>query len=196
MKARPLVLLLCLALAAASVMAHGGEEHVLGIVTQLTDKSITVKTKAKEPVTVSVAATTKFIRGKVAAKIADLKVGDRVVIHAVGGANEKLVATTVDFASTVQSGPAAQQSKAQTLTGTLSDVACGATHTMQNMSAADCTRMCAKQGGYALVVGRDVYKLQGHEADLSKLAAETVTVTGTVDSKTVTVTSVASAKKG
>jgi hypothetical protein len=78
----------------------------------------------------------------------------------------------------------------------VSDAACGATHTMKNMSAADCTRMCAKQGGYALVVGTDVYTLKGHEADLDKLAAQTVTVTGTVNGRTVTVESVAPTKKG
>lgn len=90
----------------------------------------------------------------------------------------------------------AQQSNRQTLTGVVSDSACGATHNMKNMTPADCTRACAKQGGYALVVGNDVYALKGHEAELDKLAAETVTVRGTVSGKTVTVESVAPAKKG
>jgi hypothetical protein len=90
----------------------------------------------------------------------------------------------------------AQQPQAQTLTGVLSDAACGATHTMKNMSAADCALMCAKQAGYALVVGKDVYALKGHAADLDKLAAKTVTVTGTINGKTITVESVAPTKKG
>ncbi len=107
-----------------------------------------------------------------------------------------LFAMVTILAFTVLPEISAQQPKTQTLTGVVSDAACGATHTMQNMSAADCTRMCAKQAGYALVVGNDVYKLQGRAADLDKLAAQTVTVTGGVNGKTITVESVAPAKKG
>lgn len=87
------------------------------------------------------------------------------------------------------------QGKQMTLTGVVSDAACGATHQMKNMSPADCARACAKKSGYALVVGNDVYKVMGHEADFDKYAAETVTVKGTVDGKTVTVASVMPAKK-
>jgi hypothetical protein len=90
---------------------------------------------------------------------------------------------------------ASAQGKQMTLTGVVSDVACGATHQMKNMSPADCARACAKKSGYALVVGNDVYKVMGHEADFDKYAAETVTVKGTVDGKTVTVDSVVPAKK-
>ena len=41
----------------------------------------------------------------------------------------------------------------KTLTGTVTDQACGAEHKMKNMSAADCARACAKKAGWALVVG-------------------------------------------
>jgi hypothetical protein len=83
----------------------------------------------------------------------------------------------------------------QTLSGVISDAACGATHTMKNMSAADCARMCVKAGQkYVLVSGKDVYTLQGHEADLDKVAGEKVTVKGTVNGKTVTVQSVSPSK--
>jgi hypothetical protein len=85
----------------------------------------------------------------------------------------------------------AREPEAQTLTGVVSDAICGATHSMKNMTPGQCTRECAKVGGYALVVGKDVYKLKGHEAELEKLAAETVTVKGLVTGKTVTVESVA-----
>ena len=97
MKARILVLLACLSLAAAGLWAHGGEEHVIGTVTQVSANSIVVKTAAKAPVTVAVAPATKFIKSKAAARVTDLSVGDRVVIHAVEGADEKLVADTVEF---------------------------------------------------------------------------------------------------
>lgn len=86
----------------------------------------------------------------------------------------------------------AQQPK--TLTGVVSDVMCGASHPA-GMSAAECTRSCAKEGGYALVVGKDVYTLKGHDADFDKYAAQTVTVTGAVNGKTITVASVMPAKK-
>jgi len=91
---------------------------------------------------------------------------------------------------------AAPQGKETTLTGKVSDVACGATHKMKNMSEADCARACAKKAGYALVVGDKVYKLQGHEEDFDKYAAENVTVKGTLNGETMMVTSVAPAKKG
>ena len=84
----------------------------------------------------------------------------------------------------------------QTLTGVVSDAMCGATHMMKNVSAADCMRACVKQGTkYALVVGKDVYTLAGHEAELDRYAAQTVTVKGAVSGKTVAVTSVAPAAK-
>jgi hypothetical protein len=43
---------------------------------------------------------------------------------------------------------------------------------------------------------KGLYTLKGHEAELDKLAAETVAVKGTVSGKTVAVESVALAKKG
>jgi hypothetical protein len=89
---------------------------------------------------------------------------------------------------------AAPQGKERTLTGVVSDAACGATHKMKNMSAADCARACAKKAGYALVVGQKVYKLQGHEEDLDKYAAENVTVKGTLSGDTMMVASVMPAK--
>src|SRR5262245_36232878 len=104
MKVRALILAVCMGLMAAAAFAHGGEEHVMGTVTKLTANSITVKTTAKEPVTVGVAAATKITKGKAAAKLADIAVGDRVVIHAKE-VDEKLVADTVEF-STVNAAQA------------------------------------------------------------------------------------------
>ena len=99
MKTRILFFLACLSLSAAGVWAHGGEEHVIGTVTQVTANSIVVKTTAKEPVTVSVVPATKFTMGKMAMKIDGLKVGDRVVIHATEPKEGTLVADTVDFST-------------------------------------------------------------------------------------------------
>ena len=85
---------------------------------------------------------------------------------------------------------------AKTLTGVVSDSMCGAKHMAKDKSAAECTRECVKQGTkYALVVGKKVYTLEGHEAELDKVAGMKATVKGKVSGETVTVQSVASAMK-
>lgn len=63
--------------------AHGNEQHVMGIVSSVTNSSISVETKDHEKVTVRVVAETKFARGTSEVTLKDVKVGDRVVIHAV-----------------------------------------------------------------------------------------------------------------
>ena len=85
---------LALVFAASSVVwAHGGEKHVLGTVKSTSADSIAVTT-AKGTVTVLVNAQTKFIHDGKPASAAELKVGDRVVIHAKEE-HEKLTATEV-----------------------------------------------------------------------------------------------------
>ena len=83
-----------------------------------------------------------------------------------------------------------------TLTGIVSDAMCGAHHMAKDKSAADCTRECVKQGTkYALLVGKKVYTLEGHEAELDKVAGMKATVKGRVSGETVTVQSVVPAMK-
>jgi len=85
--------------------------------------------------------------------------------------------------------------KETTLTGVVSDAMCGKKHAMQNMSSADCTRMCVKGGqGFALVVGDKVYNLRGDSADLDKYAGQKVTVKGKLNADTAVVESVTPAK--
>lgn len=88
-------------LLALSVMAfaHGKEKHVMGKVTSVSDNSITVETTAKQSVTVEVNEQTKFEKSGAAATLKDLKVGDKVVIHATPS-GEKLVAHEVHFGAT------------------------------------------------------------------------------------------------
>lgn len=77
-------------------VAHGKEEHVMGTVTSISETSITVQTKEKKSVTVEVTDKTKFENSGAPAILKDLKVGDKVVIHAdVSG--DKLVANEVHF---------------------------------------------------------------------------------------------------
>jgi diaminopimelate decarboxylase len=70
--------------------------HVIGVVTALTDKSVTVETTDKKSVDVVLAGTTTYAKDKKAAALSDLKVGDRVVIHAMK-MNGALQAHTVEF---------------------------------------------------------------------------------------------------
>jgi hypothetical protein len=98
-----LILLFAIVVLAVVVPAfsHGKEQHVMGTVTAMTDDSITVQTQAKDPVTVYTMPDTKYEKSGATASMKDLKVGDRVVIHAEK-MNDKLMATGVRF------GPAAK----------------------------------------------------------------------------------------
>ncbi len=89
------VFALMLALSAIG-FAHGNEKHVMGTVTSISDNSITVEITSKKTVTVSLSAATKFQKSGSPADLKDLKVGDKVVIHATGPQG-KLVATEVKF---------------------------------------------------------------------------------------------------
>ena len=83
----------------------------------------------------------------------------------------------------------------QSLTGTLTDSMCGTSHMAKDKTPAECTRMCVKDGmKYALAVDKKLYTLEGHEAELAKLAGQKVTVKGTTNDGTVTVQSVVAAK--
>lgn len=62
--------------------AHGNEQHVLGTVAKIDGSSIIVKTTTGELKTVMIVTDTKFVKGASPAAQQDLKVGDRVVVHA------------------------------------------------------------------------------------------------------------------
>lgn len=76
--------------------AHGGLEHLTGTVTNVGDNLLAVQTTKGKTVQVHVDAKTEYVRGKQAAKIADLKTGDRVVVHAME-MNGSLVAHEVNI---------------------------------------------------------------------------------------------------
>src|SRR4051812_24643469 len=78
----------------------------------------------------------------------------------------------------------------KTLSGVVSDAMCGRVHMMKDKSAAECLRYCVQQGAkYALLVGKNVYTLVGHEAELDRYAAQKVTVKGRVNGTTIAVES-------
>jgi len=95
MKTRILILIACISLITAAALAHGDEQHVIGTVASVSKDAITVKTAANALVTVAVVPQTTFSKNKSAAKLSDLNVGDRVVIHAKEPTEGKLVADTV-----------------------------------------------------------------------------------------------------
>jgi len=77
--------------------AHGGEEHLTGTVTKISDTSVTVKTTAGKTVAVGFdAKMTTYKRAKQPIQKTDIKVGDKIVIHAME-VNEKLVAHSVEL---------------------------------------------------------------------------------------------------
>jgi len=96
---------------------------------------------------------------------------------------------------TLSAGALLAQNPTQTFSGTVSDSMCGAHHMMKNLTPAQCTRECVKQGSdYALVVGSKVYTLKGDKAQIDKYAGEKVTVKGDSSGSSITVKSIAAAK--
>ena len=93
---RMILLVAMVVLVAGAAFAHGKEQHVMGTVTAMTDNSITVQTMAKGLVTVYTMAETKYEKSGAASSMKNLKVGDRVVIHAAK-MGEKLMAKEVHF---------------------------------------------------------------------------------------------------
>ena len=98
--------------------------------------------------------------------------------------------------SSATSKPTEPSGAPKTLTGTVSDSMCGAHHMAKDKTPAECTRTCVKQGTkYALVIGKKVYTLEGHEAELDKLAGKKAAVKGKVSGETVAVQSAVPAMK-
>ena len=90
----PVVMLLFAVLA----FAHGNEEHVIGTVASVSPTSITVHTLKNENKEVAITGKTTFEGKSGPATLEDVKVGDRVVIHADKDGN-KLIAHTVRFSA-------------------------------------------------------------------------------------------------
>jgi hypothetical protein len=80
----------------------------------------------------------------------------------------------------------------QNYEGVIADTHCGAKHTPAiPETAADCTRMCVHSGEhFALVNGDKMYVLEGENQLLNRAAGERVTITGTLNGNTISVTSV------
>ena len=69
-----------LVLCAGATFAHGDNDHVRGVVTAITPQAVTVQTTDKATKVLALSAKTTFEMSGKPAKLADLKVGDRVIV--------------------------------------------------------------------------------------------------------------------
>lgn len=92
---------------ATVAFAHGTDKHVLGTVTKITDTEVTVETQTKEVQVVKITSDTAFVKSGASATLKDLKVGDRVVIHAKPTGSD-LIAHEVRFGKPPSPSPAAK----------------------------------------------------------------------------------------
>ena len=67
----------------ALLSAHDDAPHIRGTIVSATDTTIVVKPATGANQTLTVSSDTKVMRGKTAASLKDVKVGDRVVVHAM-----------------------------------------------------------------------------------------------------------------
>lgn len=110
------ILIISLVVSGALVFAHEGNEHVRGVVTQLSPQSITVQTTDKKTTTLKVTEKTTFqLAGKVA-HLADLKVGDRVVVDVPEKSSDALLVQ-------IGTAPAAAQAAAKAAPAKKLDIA-------------------------------------------------------------------------
>jgi hypothetical protein len=85
-----LAVILAFAAAGTIAFAHGNNDHVRGVVTQVSDSSMTVQVSPQVTKTLSLNAKTTFDRSGKAAKLSDVKVGDRVIVDVPKGTSEAL----------------------------------------------------------------------------------------------------------
>jgi len=64
----------------AGALAHNGNDHVRGTITQVSAQSVTVQLADKTSKTLTISAKTEFETAGKPGHLADIKIGDRVVI--------------------------------------------------------------------------------------------------------------------
>jgi hypothetical protein len=78
----------------------------------------------------------------------------------------------------------------QTFTGIITDAHCGSRHTDSEKSAAECARMCVRNGSrYVMVDGDNKYHLAGNPEQFAPLAGQRVSITGVLNGNTIKATS-------
>jgi hypothetical protein len=96
--------------ASAIVTAHEGNEHVRGVVTQVSAQSMTVQTPDNKTRTLAVTVKTTFQRAGKTAQLADLQVGDRVVVDVPEKSSDALL-VQIGAAAAATSAKAAPPAK-------------------------------------------------------------------------------------
>jgi hypothetical protein len=81
----------------ASLLAHGGGEHLAGTVKSITQDKLVLETAKHEVLTIVLTAKTKAVKSKAAGDLKDLKAGDRAVVHAAKNKAGQWEAEEVDF---------------------------------------------------------------------------------------------------
>ena len=96
-----------------------------------------------------------------------------------------------------QSSSCSESGSEKTLTGIVTDSYCKGRQLQKGQTQFSCTLKCVHQEGrdYVLVVGNEVYVLNGPRAELDKFAGGRATITGNVSDGTLTVEQVTTAKK-
>src|SRR4051812_24662964 len=79
--ARTVAIALFVLTCAVAAFAHGGHEHIRGVVTKVSADSITVQTGDNATKTFSVSPKTTVEQAGKPAQIADVKVGDRIIVE-------------------------------------------------------------------------------------------------------------------
>ncbi len=106
MRRKVISLLGMLALMGTVMFAHGDKKHVMGTLEKINADSVVVKQADGKEVEVKLVANTMFVtRDGKAAKVSDLAVGDRVVIHATPS-GETLSADEIRFSVPAATGAA------------------------------------------------------------------------------------------
>src|ERR1700719_685979 len=86
MRAKFFTLIALIALTASVAMPHGDKKHVIGTLEKINADSLVVKTADGKSVEVKLVASTLYVSRSgnedKSARLSDLSVGDRVVIHA------------------------------------------------------------------------------------------------------------------
>jgi hypothetical protein len=90
----------------------------------------------------------------------------------------------------IESSPS-QNTAVRSITGLVTDAQCGAKHTDSSKSVAECVRECARKGvKYALLDGDKTYLLEGMGDQLSVVAGQRATISGTIQGDIIKVGSI------
>ena len=104
-------LITSLVVAGSVVVAHEGNEHVRGVVTQLSPQSITVQTTDNKTRVLAITSKTTFQQSGKTAHLADLKVGDRVVVDVPEDKSDALLVQIGTATTPAQAKTAASSQK-------------------------------------------------------------------------------------